>query len=433
MERRLSRREFIECGSLAGSALLLSGCMRRPHIPVPSVTPTEPLSQPTPKSSDQVATPPETPFPTPIQEKGLTYARKDIEQMEMTLGKEKLIPLDKLGITYAPDGHFSYVSFPDGTQRYFLSGFYQGRQGTITFTNRNIQLFDELYNGSDPATLLNDIIFIPGQRGENSTPEENYMNGYSAITSVIQDPHDPYHLLASTHNEEWPLPKNGERFNGDSSYRATIGLLESHNGGVRWKNHGVIIRGQHELDPDQGASGAGQACMLLDEKEDQKLLKIYHTQWNGSAQIYLSALELNDDGSLNKKPDGTIKVLYWASGETLTPVIPVPEGIPGSKYAALPAVARIANKKVAGVESDKGFCISYSDDNKEIWSPPKLVYPYAIDKSKIEVGDVWRGYWTPVSLKEPSGLILTQTGFLVHSLGELGKPHQLALTPYEIK
>src|SRR3989344_7139632 len=123
--------------------------------------------------------------------KVINVAKADITLSEDT----EDLSLLAYGIKWTPDNHLTYISFPNGTRRYFISG------------NQRTYYLD----ASSSQTLAEAIKNNP-QLKESFGPDINVLhrNGYSTIGSVLQtDKSNPNHVIGFAQNEQQRINPDG--------------------------------------------------------------------------------------------------------------------------------------------------------------------------------------------------------------------------------
>ncbi|KPJ70692.1 hypothetical protein AMJ51_01230 [Microgenomates bacterium DG_75] len=339
------------------------------------------------------------------------------EELEATndffvLGPETEISLATKGILWVPDGRTPYVSFPNNERVYFISG------NASSYALRN----------EGPQELHS--LLLAGKVPEyNFGPKEFEGYNYAAITSVIQtDNQNPYHLYAFTHNEQWQSPNNG------SNFTASVGLLESDDGGRHWRVLGVPLKGDDYLPPGEKVTGAGQPCAIIKEG----YVYLYYIDWAAGIkahhpdQIYLARAKITENGSLGHfehlTDRGFAKELV--PGE-LKSVITSPD----RTYAALPGVSfnKYLNRYLCTFETSTGFWAVTSADGIS-WEDPRLFARFPQNQGEErKKGVTWYSYPTFVSFDESNSEITNRNGFLIHSKGKWREEsHKIVVAPARI-
>lgn len=346
----------------------------------------------------------------------------------MVLAEQERVFLEEM-VGYAswtPDGPITYWNTKDGKRRYLLTG----GQDNATY----------MLEGDGKRTLKE--IMGSGEINENSLkkvygPDQNvtYRREYAGITSVLQlDKSNPDHLLGIAHCEE----RTSRDASGD--YTSTIGLTESFDGGITWKDKGALIKGTDVKAPGGGkVSGAGQPSALVNEKDGN--VYIMYIDWSANAkhkdQLYLARAKANDNGSLGDIEYLTNNGFSNFNPDQLKPVIPVPEGSQ-LIYTALPHLSwnKELNQYMCEGESDNGFWMATSPDLLN-WSKPEIVYDFSKRGGKphsiLNAGEKWDSYPTALSEEYPSSQITGKNGIFYHSSGDNIVPHVPATVDFEIK
>ena len=347
----------------------------------------------------------------------------------MVLGNEEKVFRDEM-IGYAswtPDGPITYYETASGKRRYLLTG----GQDNATYMLE-----------SDGKRTLKEIM-AGGEINENSFkkvygPDKNvkFRREYAGITGVLQiDKGNKDHLLGIAHCEE----RTDRDASGD--YTATIGLAESFDGGLTWKDKGVLITGTDVKTPGGGkVSGAGQPSVVLNEKDGYAY--IMYIDWSATGkhkdQLYMARVKANDNGSIGEveyyKDSGFSANL---DANKQKPVIPVP-GDSNMVYMALPHVSWNIelNQYICEGESDTGFWMANSTDLLN-WSKPEIIYDFTKRGGKphsiLKAGEKWDSYPTALSENQPNSQITDGRGILYHSSGDNIVPHEPAAVNFEIK
>jgi hypothetical protein len=140
----------------------------------------------------------------------------------VTLGSEKDLSLLSKNVKWTPDGHISYITLKNGNKRYFISG------------NQRTYIIDV------PSSLsLAEAVSKNLNVREVFGPDNNaaHRNFYATINSVLQtDPSNLDHLMAFGQYEEQTTKTDGS--NDYANFTASIGLLESYDGGETWRDLG---------------------------------------------------------------------------------------------------------------------------------------------------------------------------------------------------
>lgn len=342
--------------------------------------------------------------------------RVDAQKASLVFGNEQNLSLDSYGIKWTPDGHISYITLPDDKKRFFISG------------NQRAYTVDT----SSSQSLADDIMNNPAIK-ENFGPDVNvsYRNNYSTIGSVVQiDSANTNHIFAFTQNEEQLKKADGTY--DYSNFTSTIGLLESLDGGLTWKDFGPVIRGDDYLVPGTRITGAGEPTAVIKDG----YIYVYFVDWSAKGlhqdQIYLARTRIFPDKSL-----GAFE-FYTYNGFSnqelnLAPVIPVPN-VPGAKYASLPSVSynKYLGMYLAVYETDLGFFMSLSRDGIS-FIRTKMIFSFPKPQSQRQTGDIWYSYPSLLSDKnETSDLNTLKTGNLYYAKGVWpNTSHQLNAKPFD--
>lgn len=357
---------------------------------------------------------------------GVTFSsftgKKTVQNFQLALGTEKNLSLLSKGIQWTPDGHITYVTFPDGVRRYFIAG----NQKTYTID----------VNSKDSPTLAGNILNNTLQIKANFGPDPSvyYRDNYSTIDSVIQtQSSNPKHLIAFTQNEEQLRKPDGTY--DYSNFTSSIGLLESYDGGNTWKDLGPVIKGDDYLPPGARISGAGEPSAII----NNGYVYIYFVDWPAHVnvqhldQLYVARTKIFPDGGL-----GAFE-FYTTSGfqkdeSNLQPVIAVPEN-DGQKYASLPSVSynKYLNQYLAIYQTDEGFFQAVSSDGVN-WTNQKEILPFTKPLSQRVTGDLWISYPTFLSDgSDPSDQTTDMTGNLYYGSGVWpDTPHQLNVKAIQV-
>lgn len=383
----LTRREFLKLAALTAAGVAVAACSPQS----PNTSPARPLPAP------------ESLAPT-----------NDF----LKLGQEQELPLERFGIKYTPDGHITYIDLPNNVRRFFISG--------------NEQSY--LFEGKTGMTLAS-VVQSYDKRPIKVWGLDNkvtYRNGYSAITSIIKtDNKNPNHLLATVHNEQ--------HAGGPSNFTASVGLIESTDGGINWNDKGVLIKGSDAIPPGEHVSGAGEPCSIVKDE----YVYIYYVDWASQKkiqkpdQIHLTRAVIKNDGSLGQIEhftDSGFKTEF--QNKELKPVIPVPQNIPKSNYSALPSVSfnKHLNKYLCVFETDVGFCAATSDDAIN-WNEAKMIakFPTVLSQRKGDGRETWYSYPTLLSETEPNDQITGPNGILYCAKQKPGSDnHQLFTLPFSL-
>lgn len=342
------------------------------------------------------------------------------QNFQLLLGKNQTdLSLKTYGIEWTPDSHISYITFPDNKRRYFISG---NQKSYAIESNSSLSLAETIKN--------NPVI------KEVFGPDKNvsYRNGYSTIGSVVQaDTKNPYHVYGFTQNEEQAVNPDGSL--AYSNFTSTIGLLESFDGGLTWKDFGPVIRGDDYLTPGTKNTGAGQPSAIVKDS----YIYVYFIDWAAQIktfhadQIYLARTKIEANGTLSAFE------FYTTSGfssveSNLVSVITVP--FTDSGYAALPSVSynKDLGKYIAVFEVNTGFAVISSADGLS-WTKPKIFFTFPQAQSAKKTGDTWYSYPNLLSDKaQNSDQITRNAGNFYFSKGVWpNTAHQLTVTTFNIK
>lgn len=323
------------------------------------------------------------------------------------------------GIQWTPDGHISYITFPDGKRRYFIAG------------NQRAYAVESNSSMSFAQTIKSNPVIEPV-----FGPNVNvlYRNNYSTIGDVLQiDPKNPYHVMAFTQNEQQALKQDGTY--DYSNFTASIGLLESYDGGLTWKDLGPVIKGDDFLSPGIKISGAGEPSAIIKDG----YVYIYFVDWSSQLraphqdQIYVARTKIFEGGVL-----GTFE-FYTTNGfsnqeSNLQPVIS--GSSLGSNYASLPSVSynKYLGKYLAIYEVNSGFASVVSDDGLT-WTDSKIIFSFPQAQSDRKQSNIWFSYPTFLSDESQANDQFTQkTGNLYFSKGIWpNDAHQPTVKYFEFK
>lgn len=416
---KLTRRQLLQQLTLNGLGLVLWGCSSPPHridpTPVLAATP-EPPTQ-TPPAVTATALKPAG----PVRPDRLTPTN-----YLMSLGEETAISLAAQKISWTPDLHLPYVYLdqPKGSRRYFISG----NAGSF-----RLDLTGTLYG------LRNNLKAVSAWPNYQYDRAVRYRNGYAAIGTVLQtDPRRAGYLLGFTHNEERASGGPGNS-NDDDKFTASIGLVESQDGGATWKDYGPAITGDDTLSPGTRATGAGQPSAIV----NGQYVYIYYIDWAAGRkvshpdQIYLARSRIQPDGFLSKieyfTKDGFSTP--GAKPENLEPVIAA-AAIEGGGYAALPSVSYNTYLKqyLCVFETNVGFAAVKSADGIK-WQEAGLIAWFPQPHSGRKFGDIWYSYPTLLSDEsQGSDQITEREGILYCSRGSWQlSAHSLVASPFRLK
>jgi hypothetical protein len=343
-----------------------------------------------------------------------------VKRTDITLGAEKNLSLLAKNIKWTPDGHITYVTFPNGNRRFFLSG----NQRTYSI------------DSSTPLSL-EEVLSKNSTVKENFGPDENisYRNKYSTISSVVQtEPKNLYHLFAFTQNEEQLKKPNGSY--DFANFTSSIGLLESFDGGTTWKDFGPVIRGDDYLTPGIKITGAGEPSAIIKDG----YIYVYFVDWAAQIktkhpdQIYLARTKIFPDGGLGAfeyyNADG-----FSTDTTNMQSVIKLPDA-ENTGYAALPSISynKYLNQYLAVFETNIGFYQVFSIDGIN-WTQEKLILSFTKPQSTRASGDVWVSYPTLLSDQtekfdgstENKGNLYFASGIWPNTA------HQLTLRSFEFK
>lgn len=271
------------------------------------------------------------------------------ERMDLSLRSE--------GLTFSPDGHIPYFTTPEGTRRYFIVS-----KNSTWMIETNGESLENAIRGN--RLTIKDVL------------DPNSQFQYRGITSVLQlDSNNPMHLIGITHQEQ--------RVNNDpGTFTASVGEVESFDGGISWSDKGTIISGDDAIEPGTRATGAGQPDAIYNKNDGY--VYIMYIDWASQQQVqhgdqlYLARAKANSDGSL-----GQVQYLTedngFASFEPgkLKSVIPA-ASISNGGYTALPSISfnHALNQYLCVFETNVGFFTSTSKDLVN-WSSPKEIFDFA--------------------------------------------------------
>lgn len=350
---------------------------------------------------------------------GLVATSAAVKRTDISLGKDRSLSLLSQNIKWDPDGHISYVTFPNGSRTFFIPG----NQSSYALTTSTPQSLEQ--------ALAHNASFNKIFGPDTNIPYRNY---YATITSVLQtDPKNMYHLLAFTQYEQQAVRADGT--NDYQNFTSSIGLLESYDGGKTWKDFGPIIKGDDYISPGLKVSGAGEPDAII----NNGYVYVYFVDWAASVkvshpdQIYLARSKIYPDGGLGAfefyTPSG-----FVTDDSNLQPVIKAQSGI--GEYASLPSISynQYLGEFLAVYEGENGFYQATSSDGIN-WKNQKLFDSFIKPLSTRETGDVWFSYPTLLSDKnEPSDGLTSDTGNLYYGKGIWPNvAHQLTVMPYQFK
>jgi len=331
--------------------------------------------------------------------KVINVAKADITLSEDT----EDLSLLAYGIKWTPDNHLTYISFPNGTRRYFISG----NQRTY-------------YMDTSTSTTLAEAIKSKIPVKESFGPDINVLhrNGYSTIGSVLQtDKSNPNHVIGFAQNEQQRINPDGTL--DYNNFTTSISLLESFDGGKTWQDFGPVIRGDDYLEPGTKISGAGHPSAII----MGDYIYIYYANWASQTkvfhadQIYLARIKILPNGSVSNFE--FYKESGFSEGEyNLKPVIPA-DAIENGKYSALPSISynTALRKYLAFYETDRGFAVAFSQNGIN-WTRNKLIFYFTKPISQRTEGDLWNSYPSLLSDKtEGSDQITSIEGNLYYSTG----------------
>lgn len=344
---------------------------------------------------------------------GKVYSKFIVDKNET-----KNLSLLSYGIQWAPDGHISYATFPNGTRRYFISG----NQRAYVIESKDGMSFEDTIK-SNP--VINPVF----------GPDANvsYRNNYATIGQVLQtDTNNPYHLFALAQYEQQAVNPDGT-FNY-SNFTASIGLLESLDGGLTWKDFGPVIKGDDYLSPGTKITGAGEPTAIIRDG----YVYVYYVDWSAQTkafhddQIYLARTKILGDG-LGAFEFYTINGFLQVEAN-LKPIITTPFG--NAKYASLPSVSynKFLSQYIIIYETNLGFVSELSTDGIN-WKNAKTIFSFPQAQSERKTGDVWYSYPTLLSeATENSDQTTQKTGNLYFSTGVWpNTAHQPAKKAFELQ
>jgi len=349
-----------------------------------------------------------------------SVAKNDVSQA-VAVGPKKPInddlSLKKYGIQWSPDGHISYITLHRDQRRYFIAG----NQKSYMIESKSNMTLAETLSGKPKIKQV---------FGPDST--SSYRNNYATISEVLQtDASNQKHVFAFAQYEQQALKKGGTY--DYSNFTASIGLLESYDGGLTWKDFGPIIRGDDYLAPGTRISGAGEPSAIIKDG----YVYVYYVDWAAQTkafhpdQIYLARTKIYPNNGLG------LFEFYTSAGfspneANLQPVI-VPPAV--GDYSSLPSVSynKYLNQYFAVYATNSGFMSSTSSDGI-YWANSKQIFTFNQPQTDIKDGDKWNSYPTFLSEdKENSDQFSDKTGNLYYSEGVWpATPHQPKVKTFEI-
>lgn len=325
----ISRRRFLQGAGLGAVGLAIGAALGKLGILNPGGAP-KPQNSPSPSPSENI--------PNPSESHGTLTTNENF-----ILGAKENLSLKEFGLQWTPDGHISYFTTPENKKRYFISA---ADSTWMVETNGQKSLKDYILSKELVQEQFHEVL-KPYDKPENFNTNGGYNNGYTGITNVLQtDKNNPMHLMGITHCEQ------REHISDSGTYTASVGLIESNDGGLTWTDKGPIIKGRAPIKPGEKPSGAGQPAAIIKDG----YVNVIYIEWNtGGDQLYSAKMKINDDGTL-----GNVEDIKDDSGE-LKPVIAPPEG---SGYAALPSLSYNTELKkyLCVFLTNTGFFESTSDD-----------------------------------------------------------------------
>ncbi|PIR80163.1 MAG: hypothetical protein COU25_01510 [Candidatus Levybacteria bacterium CG10_big_fil_rev_8_21_14_0_10_35_13] len=292
---------------------------------------------------------------------------------QLNLGSmEDLSLKEPLGGNYwINDGHIPYFTTPEGTKRYFIV-----KGNTTVMLETNDETLEQAAKNKDFKQVKNVLYPSMAERSDGT------YDTYTGITSILQlDKNNPMHLIGVGHFER-RVP-NAPIY----AFTATVGKVESFDGGLTWKNFEPIITGDNPAKPGVRATGAGQPAAYYNEKDG--FVYIMYTDWAAqdkvrhADQLYMARAKANSDGTLGN-------VEYLLDDDTFGDMIPgkLKSVIPANSdygYTALPSLSfnTKLNQYLTVFETMKGFYATTSADLIN-WDPkPKEV----LDLAKNSLGN----------------------------------------------
>lgn len=347
------------------------------------------------------------------------------------LGDEVDLDLRDIGVSWAPDGHIPYVTFPDGERKYFVSG---NAKCYVIESNTPVEIEEAIKSGEKAKLVIGPD---SNPKYSNHRGEVAYRNGYTAITTVLQtEGSNPNHLIGFTHNEEWMAQGNGHNFT------ASISMVESMDGGETWSERLLMTGDEPSAPGGERVQGVGQPHAIIKDND----VYLYYIDWMAykrgvkEDQLYLAKFPINQNGTLGEiahyTENGFTKEYKPAS---LKSVLPKPQNIPGAVYSALPSVSfnTYLDRFLCVFEVDKDakdtlFCMATSEDGIN-WSDAKVIFSRnAIYKDNKTEPAAWNSYPTLLSdSNQDSDQFTDQTGNLYYAKSR-GAAHNLVKRPYKI-
>ncbi len=443
----MSRRKFLKVAGLGIASVALGGGLGL------ILGPSNNSAEKNQSISTSSMGPTETPPPSQSEISSYHVGEGQPKNGEMIISSTESDLRMEMGalLNYVPDGPITYWTTKSGRRRYLITGGdTNNRMGwtkNSTFmieTDGKIPLADMIANHQISQSDIRQVFGY-----DNSV---QYRQDYAGITSVLQDPNDPDHLFGTVHGEQ--------RVNLDAgdSYLATVGLVESSDGGLTWNDKGPFIAGMDPHAPGgigkfdvPRVSGAGQPTSIFNPADRYAYFSYVDWSFNYQHpdQIYEARAKFN--GQLGQ-------LEYWTKNgwstdfKDLEPIIPVP-----SKefvFVALPKYSwstALNQFQIEGV-GDPGFFETYSKDlvhwtsprvNLDFSTPHVYVDPNAIPRpsatpdmivsapnSRLPVGQPWIYYPTPLSEQYPSSAIIGAAGKVYHSIGDNIIPAELAVADF---
>lgn len=322
------------------------------------------------------------------------------------------------GIQWSPDGHISYITFPNGTRRYFIAG----NQRAYEVESKTNETFEDTVKNNP---VINSVFGPDANSG--------YKNNYATIGEVLQtDKNDPYHVFGFTQYEQQGQNPDGTYNYG--KFTASIGLLESYDGGLTWKDFGPVIRGDDYMAPGTRISGAGEPTAIVKDG----YVYVYYVDWAAQInvfhadQIYLARTKIESNGGLSSFEFYTVNG-FSASEQNLQPVV---SETTGSGYASLPSVSynKYLGSYLMIYETNSEFYSSTSTDGIT-WTTRGKLLAFPQSQSNRKSGDIWYSYPTLLSDgTEASDQFTDQNGNLYFSKGVWpNTAHQPAKSSFELK